>query len=107
MSSSSLDLQIATPEDMIAVYRQLADDLERVGRYGPKTVGSAVTISEWVIAKRAVPILLGSVSGHPRIKTGNTAATTEIVFWDEDQRLARTINRWYRLGKPLLGGISQ
>lgn len=107
MSSSSPAPQIATPEEVIAAYRQLANDLERVSLYGPGAIGSTVTICDWVIAKRAVPILVGSVAGHPQIKAGNTAATTEIVFWDEHLRLARTVNRWYRLGRPLAGGSSQ
>lgn len=107
MHSPPLDLETPSPQEMIAAYRRLADDLEAFGRVGLQAVESPATISEWVIAKRAVPILLGTVTGHPRISSGKAAATTEIVFWDEQQRLARTINRWYRLGRPLIGGSSQ
>lgn len=107
MHSPPLDLEIPPPQDMIAAYRRLADDLEAFGRVGLRAVDSTTTISEWIVAKRAVPILLGTVTGHPSIASGKAAATTEIVFWDEQLRLARTINRWYRLGRPLVGGTSQ
>ncbi|WP_312417501.1 hypothetical protein [Shinella sp.] len=101
------DLEISAPQEMIDIYRRLANDLEQVGRDGPEAIAPKVSISDWMIAKRAVPILLGTVVGHPRVEDGKPAATTEIVFWDEHWQLARTLTRWYRLGRPLVGGQSQ
>ncbi|KQT95435.1 hypothetical protein ASG68_11950 [Rhizobium sp. Leaf453] len=92
---------------MIAAYRRLADDLEQFAMRGLKSISSSATITDWVIAKRAVPVLLGTIAGHPHIKTGNAGFTTEIVFWDQNQNVARTFNRWYRLGRPLDGGPNQ
>ncbi len=107
MRSLPLDLEISAPQEMIEVYRRLAEDLERVGRNGPESIAPDTSISDWVIAKRAVPILLGTVLGHPHVKDGKPAATTEIVYWDEHWQLARTLTRWYRLGRPLVGGSNQ
>lgn len=107
MLSHSLDPEISAPQEMIEMYRRLANDLERVSRDGPESIAPETSISDWMIAKRAVPILLGTVLGHPRVADGKPAATTEIVFWDEHWQLARTLNRWYRLGRPLVGGSNQ
>lgn len=107
MLSHPLDLEISAPQEMIEIYRRLANDLEQVGRYGPESIAPETSISDWMIAKRAVPILLGTVLGHPRVEDGKPAATTEIVYWDEHWQLARTLTRWYRLGRPLVGGNNQ
>ncbi len=107
MLSHPLDLEISAPKEMIEIYRRLANDLEQVGRDGPESIAPEVLISDWMIAKRAVPILLGTVLGHPRVNDGKPAATTEIVYWDEHWQLARTLTRWYRLGRPLIGGNNQ
>lgn len=98
---------IPSPQEMIEVYRRLADDLEQLALLGPKCVMSPVTISDWVLAKRTVPVLLGTITGHPHIRTGKAGLTTEIVYWNQEENLARTINRWYRLGRPIVGDFSQ
>lgn len=105
--ANSASPPIPSPQEMIDAYRRLADDLERFAVLGPKSIVSSATISDWVIAKRAVPVLVGTITGHPNIKSGNAGFTTEIVFWDERQNLARTFNRWYRLGRPLEGRPNQ
>lgn len=107
MASSETDFEVSSPAELITTYRRLADDLERVGRDGPESIAPEVSISDWMIAKRAVPILLGTVLGHPTVGDGRPAATTEIVYWDEHWQLARTLTRWYRLGRPLVGGGNQ
>lgn len=98
---------VPSPQEMIDAYRRLADDLEQFALHGPQSVMSTVTISDWVVAKRAVPVLLGTITGHPHIRTGKAGLTTEIVYWNQEENLARTINRWYRLGRPIVGGLSQ
>lgn len=107
MLSHPTGLEISATQEMIEIYRRLANDLEHVSRDGPESIAPEASISDWIIAKRAVPILLGTVLGHPRVADGKPAATTEIVFWDEHWQLARTVNRWYRLGRPLVGGRNQ
>lgn len=102
-----LGLKFSAPQEMIEIFRHLANDLERVGREGPESIAPEVSISDWMIAKRAVPIMVGTVLGHPTVADGKPAATTEIVYWDEHWQLARTLTRWYRLGRPLVGGSNQ
>ncbi|WP_075292024.1 hypothetical protein [Pararhizobium arenae] len=107
MPRSEAELSFSSPKELIEIYRRLANDLEQVGRDGPESIAPEVSISDWIIAKRAVPILLGTVLGHPTVRDGKPAASTEIVYWDEHWQLARTLNRWYRLGRPLIGGSNQ
>lgn len=107
MISSEIDFEVSSPAELIATYRRLADDLERFATLGPGSVHSETSISSWVLAKRTVPVLMGAMAGHPNIKTGNIGFTTELVYVDQSNHLARTINRWYRLGRPLVGGASQ
>ncbi|MEY9768589.1 hypothetical protein ABIA14_000866 [Sinorhizobium fredii] len=86
--------------ELAASYRKLADDLERYAAMGPASITSQVTISEWIVAKRAVPALVGKITGHPHIGEGNAGVTTELVYVDDKFSVARTMNRWYRLGSP-------
>jgi hypothetical protein len=57
------------------------------------------------MGKRAVPILFGKMNGHPTIQDGKIGATTELFFHDPKVGLARTFNRWYRLGPHMLGSV--
>ncbi|KQY03690.1 hypothetical protein ASD36_15090 [Rhizobium sp. Root1334] len=107
MVSSEIDFEVSSPAELVATYRRLADDLERFASLGPGSVHSETSVSAWVLAKRTVPVLMGTMAGHPTIKTGNVGFTTEVVYVDQSNHLARTINRWYRLGRPLVGGASQ
>jgi hypothetical protein len=76
--------------------RLLADDLEGLCN-GTMPPIPEVSITRWLLARRAVPCLVGKVSGHPTVK-GQTAATTEVFFLNQTVGLARTFNRWYSLG---------
>lgn len=107
MPRSEADPSFSSPKELVETYRRLADDLERYAALGPGSVQSSTSISAWVLAKRTVPVLMGTMAGHPTIKTGNIGFTTEVVYVDENLHLARTVNRWYRLGRPLVGGPSQ
>lgn len=107
MQRSEADLWFSSPAELIETYRRLADDLELYASLGPRSVKAKTSISGWVLARRTVPVLLGTMAGHPNIKTGNAGLTTEVVYMDQEQQLARTVNRWYRLGRPLVGGDTQ
>lgn len=48
-----------------------------------------------------VPLLVGVVSGHPKIPDGRTITTSPLFWIDERRRLARTRSRLYRLGPSL------
>lgn len=100
------DLVSVAPEtelpELVARLRDLATALEDFVRFGPAAIETGVTISDWVAAKRAVPILVGKMDGHPTIKNGNVGATTELFYVDQASGLVRTFNRWYRLGPSML-----
>jgi hypothetical protein len=85
--------------NLVARLRDLADDLEGFHEHGhiPEI---AVAIEDWVLLRRAVPCLVGTMSGHPTVGDGNAGATTELFVFDTEAGIARTFNRWYRLGRP-------
>lgn len=90
---------------LVARLRALASSLEQYALHGPSVVTPEVTISQWVLGRRAVPILLGKMKGHPTIQDGKVGATTELFFHDPEVGLARTFNRWYRLDPDILQGM--
>lgn len=42
--------------------------------------------------------LIGTVTGHPRLRDGRPIVTSNVVMLNVDAGLARTVSRWYRLG---------
>ncbi len=90
------------PAYLVSSLRRLADDLEAYLEDGADSIRPLTTISQWAVARRTVPALIGTVHGHPTIKDGHIGVSTEIVFCDIQQGLARSHNRWYRLGSPIV-----
>jgi len=88
--------------DLVDRLRDLALALEELNSVGQGGIQADVCITDWVLAKRTVPILVGRMAGHPTIKDGRIGATTEIYFLDEAAGLARSFNRWYRLGPGII-----
>ena len=55
----------------------------------------------WGLAQRPVPCLVGLSSGHPRLfGSGRPIATSDLWLMSADQSWARSLSRWYRLGRP-------
>ena len=55
----------------------------------------------WFVAQRPVPCLAGLSSGHPRlVGTGRPIATSDLWLMSSDNSWARSLSRWYRLGRP-------
>lgn len=94
------NMQPSSTEELVSSLRRLADDLEIYGNFGPHAVHTNTTISQWAVARRAVPVLIGRMCGHPTISDGHIGITTELIFWSLEHRLARSQNRWYRLSEP-------
>jgi hypothetical protein len=46
-----------------------------------------------------VLVLVGRVTGHPRLSDGRTVRTSQLIWLDRSLKWARTWNRVYRLGK--------
>lgn len=47
--------------------------------------------------------LSGVVHGHPRLQNGHEIVTSQLFYLDPQLGLARTMNRWYRLGRSSHG----
>ena len=81
----------------------VADMSALLGGVSPEdlTDGEAPVLDHWVVAHRPIPCLAGLSSGHPRLLgTGRTIATSDLWLMSTDQSWARSLSRWYRLGRP-------
>lgn len=81
----------------------LAADMERIltGALPETIVTEAPPILDrWVLAKRAVPCLVGFSTGHPSlVGTNRLITTSDVCLLSDDKAWARTASRWYRLGR--------
>jgi hypothetical protein len=109
MNNGLLPGHCASAQELVRTFRKLADDLEVYLANGPAAIDPSTTISDWAVAQRTVPALIGTVHRHPTILDGHIGISTEIVFSDLQNRLARSYNRWYRLGSPItpIAGMPQ
>jgi Family of unknown function (DUF6634) len=82
----------------------LAADMERIRRgLRPEamSVGEAPVLDRWVLGQTIVPCLVGLSTGHPRLAGENRLiVTSDLWLLSEDRSWARTLSRWYRLGRP-------
>ena len=63
-------------------------------------------LDRWVIGQRFVPCLAGLSTGHPLLPGNNRLiGTSDLWMLSEDRCWARTLSRWYRLGRPADGTI--
>lgn len=63
--------------------------------------GEAPVLDRWVITQRFVPCLAGLSTGHPRLPGENRLiGTSDLWLLCEDRTWARTLSRWYQLGRP-------
>lgn len=63
--------------------------------------GEAPVLDCWVMTQRSVPCLAGLSSGHPRlVGNGRPITTSDLWLLSDDRTWARTLSRWYRLGRP-------
>lgn len=85
--------------------RALAIDIERILQgVEPQAMageGPAPILDRWFLANRAVPCLIGLSTGHPTLVGANRSiATSDVWLMSEEKTWARTLSRWYRLGRP-------
>lgn len=82
----------------------LIADMERIHRgVSPQAMAGdhAPLLDRWVLAKRGAPCLAGLSTGHPELVGENRPiATSELWLLSKDRTWARTLSRWYRLGRP-------
>ncbi|MBS3652283.1 hypothetical protein KEU06_27200 [Pseudaminobacter sp. 19-2017] len=82
--------------------QRLADDLHQM-EAGSVTMGSlssAPSIEGHCMYSRRTACLSGYVLGQPSLPDGREIVTSQLIYMDTDLGLARTVNRWYRLGLP-------
>jgi hypothetical protein len=61
----------------------------------------APILDRWVFGQRLVPCLAGMSTGHPKLPGANRLiGTSDLWLLSEDRSWARTLSRWYRLGRP-------
>lgn len=81
--------------------RELADDIEAIEEGiapSQQDLLSAPVLTGWSKVAHQVPVIAGFVAGHPSIK--NLIMTSQ-VYASDGQTWARTLSRWYRLGRPI------
>ncbi|MCA0058051.1 DUF6634 family protein [Mesorhizobium sp. B261B1A] len=98
-----------TPTDEMLIFQvdrllALAADLERVRRGAPPEVMAdeeAPILDRWILAQRVVASLAGLSTGHPQlVGQGRLINTSDLWLLSEDRTWARTLSRWYKLGRP-------
>ncbi|MBB3452813.1 hypothetical protein FHT86_001069 [Rhizobium sp. BK313] len=89
-------------EGILPRVQSLAVDLQAVWdsncEFTPKDFAA---LSDYAIDVRIIPCLDGRTTGHPNIRDGHLARTSEIFYVSENRRFVRTLSRWYMLDIPL------
>ncbi|MHA6645859.1 DUF6634 family protein [Mesorhizobium sp. A623] len=58
-------------------------------------------LDRWCLGSRVVPCLVGFSTDHPELPgQGRLITTSDLWLLSEDMGWARTLSRWYRLGRP-------
>ncbi|TXN25056.1 DUF6634 family protein [Methylobacterium sp. WL9] len=89
--------------------RDLADALQAIEDYDSPTqieLDCAPRIEDWKSAGREVRVVTGRVYGHPNIADGRPIVTSDL-YASDGASWARTLSRYYRLGKPARGQDSR
>lgn len=93
--------------DSPATVLRLFDDLTKLDD-GTLDIASVLAhapeISDYKLVLGWSHALSGRVQGHPRLEDGNKVITSQLFYLDPGLGLARTMNRWYRLGGSVRGG---
>lgn len=67
---------------------------------GSTQLATAPLIDHWDFAARSELCLVGKMTGHPHCG-GPMSATSGIWVWAPELGWARTLSRYYRLGRPV------
>lgn len=79
------------------------DQITATWRPAPCDYADAPLLQNWrqhviEIVHRPVPVLIGTVTGHPEFRDGTLMATTRVLAGDKYKGWVRTMRRFYRLG---------
>jgi hypothetical protein len=82
----------------------LAADMERILEgAAPETIVThdPPLLDRWILGSALTPSLVGLSTGHPALPgTNRPIATSQVLLMSADMSWARTLSRWYRLGRP-------
>lgn len=83
-------------------FARLTDDIRKAVSEGfdPRMLAGAPFLDEYALIPQPAAGLTGIVTGHPRIADGHRCISTQVFHIDTERGVARTLNRWYRLGRP-------
>ena len=87
----------------LARLRALVDDLEaiRSGIHPERLAEGAPILDSWTLTHRPEACLAGRSTGHPRLQgAARPIVTSDLWLMSRDEIWARTLSRWYRLGRP-------
>lgn len=63
--------------------------------------GEPPLLNRWLVGHRLIPCLVGASTGHPLLPGDDRViGTTDLWLMSKDKDWARTLSRWYRLGRP-------
>lgn len=82
--------------------RAMCDDIDAFLAGLPPSeemLAQAPLLEEWRLVPDQSTRLSGFVSGHPRIRPG-PLVSSQVFMLDPEQKWARTLSRFYRLGTP-------
>lgn len=97
---AAFDLELARLEALVVDMEEL-----RSGNPPQRLAGAAPILDHWLVGTRAIPCLVGLSTGHPKLTgEGRPIATSDLWLMSEDRRWARTLSRWYRLGREAGSG---
>lgn len=96
--------QDAAFDYQLARLTALVGDMEaiRSGKRAERLAGEEPpTLDRWVMSQRPAICLTGLSTGHPMLAgEARPIGTSDLCLLSDDQAWARTLSRWYRLGRP-------
>ncbi|WP_269930186.1 DUF6634 family protein [Aminobacter sp. HY435] len=96
VQDAAFDLELERLSALVADMRKI-----RTGMQPEHLAEQAPILDHWVIGRRLAPCLAGLSTGHPKLPGENRAiATSDLWAMSADGTWARTLSRWYRLGRP-------
>lgn len=87
--------------DTARLVHALSRDLRLIGQLRAPTIQDFVQaplLEDWALTQRLEPALSGFVHGHP-LRGDTNILTSGLYFLDPEAGYARTLSRFYRLGR--------
>ncbi|MBB6262618.1 hypothetical protein FHS77_003200 [Paenochrobactrum gallinarii] len=96
----------ASIRNNIRLLKALVEDMEAfLDRNGPtkEVLEQSPVIDHWSMSERNTPCLTGSFYHHPILgELIPNGITSQLWLLNKDEGWARTLSRFYKLGKPLV-----